>query len=63
MVSGLLPARGALDPPQRQLRQNQHDAPPPLRRQRLPNGLGRGAAHDAIQPAPDLAKRLVAQNW
>ncbi len=49
MVSGLLPARGALDPPQRQLRQNQHDAPPPLRRQRLPNGLGRGAAHDAIQ--------------
>jgi hypothetical protein len=56
MVSGLLLARSALDPPQRQLRQNQRDTPPPLRRQRLPNGLGRGAAHDAIQASARLRK-------
>jgi Transposase DDE domain len=56
MVSGLLLARRALDPPQRQLRQNQRDTPPPLRRQRLPNGLGRGAAHDAIQASARLRK-------
>src|SRR5271163_1844988 len=56
MVSGLLLARRALDPPQRQLRQNQRDTPSPLRRQRLPNGLGRGAAHDAIQASARLRK-------
>ena len=56
MVSGLLLARSALDPPQRQLRQNQRDTPPPPRRQRLPNGLGRGAAHDAIQASARLRK-------
>jgi len=38
------------------LRQNQRDTPPPLRRQRLPNGLGRGAAHDAIQASARLRK-------
>ena len=38
-----------MDLPQRQLRQQQDNAPPPQRRQRLPNGLGREAAHDAIQ--------------
>src|ERR1700689_287096 len=54
MIRRLLPARRALDPPQRQLRQNQDDTAPPLRRQRLPNGLGRGAAHDAIQASARL---------
>src|SRR5208283_6093468 len=49
MVSGLLPTQGALDPPQRQLRQNQHDAPPPLRRQRLPYALRMRLPHEAIQ--------------
>jgi hypothetical protein len=43
-----------LDPSQRQLRQQQNNAPTPLRRQRLPNGLGRGAAHDAIQASARL---------
>src|SRR5271169_6170163 len=54
MIRRLLQARRALDPPQRQLRQNQDDTAPPLRRQRLPNGLGRGAAHDAIQASARL---------
>src|ERR1700691_910494 len=54
MIRCLLQARRALDPPQRQLRQQQNDAPTPLRRQRLPNGLGRGAAHDAIQASARL---------
>src|SRR6204780_967061 len=54
MIRRLLPARRALDPPQRQLRQNQDDTAPPLRRQRLPKGLGRGAAHDAIQASARL---------
>jgi hypothetical protein len=49
-----LQARRALDPPQRQLRQQQNNAPTPLRRQRLPNCLGRGAAHDAIQASARL---------
>jgi hypothetical protein len=43
-----------LDPSQRQLRQQQNNAPTPLRRQRLPKGLGRGAAHDAIQASARL---------
>src|SRR6202167_1908317 len=54
MIRCLLQARRALDPPQRQLRQQQNDAPTPLRRQRLPNDLGRGAAHDAIQASARL---------
>jgi hypothetical protein len=54
MIRCLLQARRALDPPQRQLRQNQDDTTPPLRRQRLPNSLGRGAAHDAIQASARL---------
>jgi hypothetical protein len=36
------------------LRQQQNNAPTPLRRQRLPKGLGRGAAHDAIQASARL---------
>jgi len=43
-----------LEPSQRQLRQQQNNAPTPLRRQRLPKGLGRGAAHDAIQASARL---------
>src|SRR5580698_10106616 len=54
MIRCLLQARWALDPPQRQLRQQQQHTPTPLRRQRLPNGLGRGAAHDAIQASARL---------
>ena len=54
MVSGLLPAQWALDPPPSQLRQQKDYAPPPLRRQRLPRALGRGAAHDAIQASARL---------
>ena len=54
MIRCLLQARRALGPPQRQLRQQQNNAPTPLRRQRLPNGLGRGAAHDAIQASARL---------
>jgi len=54
MIRCLLQARRALGPPQRQLRQQQNNAPTPLRRQRLPNGLGREAAHDAIQASARL---------
>jgi Transposase DDE domain len=54
MIRHLLPARQALDPPQRQLRQRKNHTPTPLRRQRLPNVLGRGAAHDAIQASARL---------
>ncbi len=54
MVSGLPMARRVLDPPQRQLRQQQQHTPTPLRRQRLPNGLGRGAAHGAIRASARL---------
>src|SRR6202042_2237739 len=54
MIRCLLQARWALDAPQRQLRQQQNNAPTQLRRQRLPNGLGRGAAHDAIQASARL---------
>ena len=43
-----------MEPSQRQLRQQQNNAPTPLRRQRLPKGLGRGAAHDAIQASTRL---------
>jgi hypothetical protein len=50
-----------LDPPQRQLRQQQNNAPAPLRRQRLPNGLGRGAAHDAIQASARLREAPCSQ--
>jgi hypothetical protein len=58
MIRRLLQARRVLEPPQRQLRQQQNNAPPPLRRQRLPNGLGRGAAHDAIQASARLPEAL-----
>src|SRR5580700_8554109 len=54
MIRCLLQARWALDAPQRQLRQQQNNAPTSLRRQRLPNALGRGAAHDAIQASARL---------
>src|ERR1700735_151082 len=54
MIRCLLQARRVLGPPQRQLRQQQNNAPTPLRRQRLPNGLGKGAAHDAIQASARL---------
>src|SRR6202161_1132083 len=54
MIRCLLQARRALDPSQRQSRQQQNNAPTPLRRQRLPKGLGRGAAHDAIQASARL---------
>src|SRR5271163_1144175 len=60
MIRRLLQARRALDPPQRQLRQNQDDTAPPLRRQRLPNGPGRGAAHDAIQASARLREALCS---
>src|ERR1700678_414593 len=54
MIRCLLQARRALDSSRRQLRQQQNNAPTPLRRQRLPKGLGRGAAHDAIQASARL---------
>src|SRR6202051_295997 len=54
MIRCLLQARRALDPSQRHLRQQQNNAPTPLRRQRLPKDLGRGAAHDAIQASARL---------
>src|SRR3984885_3921691 len=54
MIRCLLQARRALDPSQRQLRQQQNNAPTPLRRQRLPKGLRRRAAHDAIQASARL---------
>src|SRR5271168_2610236 len=60
MIRRLLQARRALDPPQRQLRQNQDDTAPPLRRQRLPNGPGRGEAHDAIQASARLREALCS---
>ena len=49
-----LRARWAPDPTQGQLRQQQNNVPTPLRRQRLPKGLRRGAAHDAIQASARL---------
>jgi hypothetical protein len=61
MISRLLPARRALDPSQRQLRQQQSNAPTPLRRQRLPNSLGKGAAHDAIQASARLREALCSR--
>src|ERR1700729_3371727 len=54
MIRGLLQAQRALDPPQRQLRQQQNNVPTPLRRQRLPKRLRRGTAHDAIQASTRL---------
>jgi hypothetical protein len=54
MIRCLLQARRALNPPQRQLRQQHNNAPTPLRRQRLPKALGSGAAHDAIQASARL---------
>ena len=36
------------------MRQQQNNVPTPLRRQRLPKGLRRGAAHDAIQASTRL---------
>jgi hypothetical protein len=54
MISCLLPVRWAPHLPQRQLRQQQNNASPPQRRQRLQNGLGREAAHDAIQASARL---------
>jgi hypothetical protein len=56
MIRCLLQARRALEPPQRQLRHQKNNAPTLLRRQRLPNGLGRRAAHDAIQASARLRK-------
>ena len=49
MISCPLRARWALDPTQGQLRQQQRNAPSPLRRQRRPNAPGIGLAHAAIQ--------------
>jgi hypothetical protein len=54
MIRRLLQVRRALDPSQRQLRQQQHNPTTPLRRQRLPNGLRKEAAHDAIQASVRL---------
>ena len=61
MVSGLLPAQWALDPPPSQLRQQKDYAPPPLRRQRLPNALATGVAHDAIQASAQPRGALCSQ--
>jgi hypothetical protein len=58
MINGLLHARGALDPPPGQLRQQQNDPTPPLRRQRLPNTRGQRFAHDAIQASARRRKAL-----
>lgn len=72
MIRCLFQARRALDPPQRQLRQQQNNTPTPLRRQRLPNGLGREAAHDAIQASarpreapcsPESATRRILSTY
>ena len=72
MISCLLQARRALDPPQRQLRQQQDNAPTLQRRQRLPNGLGREAANDAIQASarprkapcsPESATRRILSTY
>ncbi len=72
MVSGLRPVQWALDPPQGQLRQNHHDAPPPLRRQRLPNGPGMWLPHGAIQASarpreapcsPESATRRILSTY
>jgi len=60
MIRRLLQARRVLDPPQRQLRQQLNNAPPPLRRQRLPNGLGSGEAHGAIQASARLREALCS---
>ena len=61
MVSGLLPAQWALDPPPSQLRQQKDYAPPPLLRQRLPNALATGVAHDAIQASAQPRGALCSQ--
>jgi hypothetical protein len=60
MISCLLYARWALDLSPGQLRQQQNNAPTPLRRQRLPNGLRRGVAHDAIQASARLREALCS---
>jgi hypothetical protein len=60
MIRRLLQARRVLDPPQRQLRQQLNNAPPPLLRQRLPNGLGSGEAHGAIQASARLREALCS---
>src|SRR5271166_2958136 len=58
MINGLLHARGALDPPPGQLRQQQNDPTPPLWRQRLPNTRRQRFAHDAIQASARWRKAL-----
>ena len=58
MINGLLNARRALDPPPGQLRQQQNDPAPPLRRQRLPNTRRQRLAHDAIQASARRHKAL-----
>jgi hypothetical protein len=60
MIRRLLQARRVLDPPQRQLRQQLNNAPPPLLRQRLPNGQGSGEAHGAIQASARLREALCS---
>jgi hypothetical protein len=60
MIRRLLQARRVLDPPQRQLRQQLNNAPPPLLRQRLPNGLGSGEAHGAIQASARSREALCS---
>ena len=42
------------------MRQQQNNVPTPLRRQRLPKGLRRGAAHDAIQASARLREALCS---
>jgi len=58
MINGLLHARGALDPPPGQLRQQQNDPTPPLWRQRLPNTRRQRFAHDATQASARRRKAL-----
>src|SRR5271157_2697462 len=58
MINGLLHARGALDPPPGQPRQQQNDPTPPLWRQRLPNTRRQRFAHDAIQASARWRKAL-----
>jgi hypothetical protein len=58
MINGLLHARGALDPPPGQLRQQQNHPAPPLWRQRLPNTRRQRFAHDATQASARQRKAL-----
>ena len=58
MINGLLQARGVLDPPPGQLRQQQNDSATPLRRQRLPDTRRQRWVHDAIQASARQRKAL-----